>query len=281
MNDQHQEVSDFVSLRKNLRNKTAILSLFISLFSFLPLLLTHTQLYTILPTVLFPILSLVAVVIFVVFAKDKLTNVFTFATIILLLSVIFPLIHFGFYKLNKSNYKFDTEFLLSKTNSLADDTSGHISIKHLEILASHKDSILDLSFDKINTDNIYFMGIYILRVEQVNTPESVNKIISLYSKDGLKIGNLYFNEKSIRTSVQAEKNFLLDIKDRIKNPQNNVFLNDFWIESITAFSFGHISPSSNITILTRGIQLMVVFVFFAMFTNTLRAMGKFVMETKR
>jgi hypothetical protein len=235
---------------------------------------------------LYLITSFGLIVIFWVLSYRFLTNVITFSVLLFLLSVVFPVLHFIIYKSDKSNYNFEPQFLISKSKSLDQNSINHIDTFYLNNILLSQDSILQNDISKIPHDNIIFLKDYLLKFE-IKPPkleeQGVQKsVLGIYKSDGLKLGTIEIeNIKTIREAIENEKNIFLAIKNMSKNPDANILINDFWIESVTGFTFSHIKPISNLSITIRIFQFVIVFLFLAMITNTLRASGKFVLERKK
>lgn len=227
-----------------------------------------------------PLISAIAIFLFAVTNHKRLTNVTTFSILLFLVSVGFPLIHYGLFKLGKDNYRIEGDLLEKKSKALVEESSNHINLKQLNSLVNLKDSLLDKNIDKVNTANIYRVNDYMLMVKYKPLPEAVTKEVLVYDSLGTQIGILDAGESTIRKCLIKELNLLNEMNIEARNPVNQIEANDFWIESITSFSFGSIKANSTLVKFVRALQYLVIFLFAAMVTNTIRAMDVFIMRKK-
>lgn len=266
----HEDLKD-----SNEKEVPKAFSLIASLLAFVPLILKGIT-----PTYYLPIFSILAIIIFLIVAYKKLTNVITFAIILFLLSVVFPLLHFGLYRINNDNYIFEDNFLARKAKSIVEKSANHMAMHNLTEILALEDSILNTDIKKIDQEKIYLVDDFLIRIESVMLPGELQKYIVLYDAKGNSLGRVPVTENTMKNSFLSEQHFLQQVSEDAKKPAKQVFANDFWIESITAFSFGNIKTNSNAAIAIRAIQYLAVFVFFAMLTNTLRSMDTFVMKRR-
>lgn len=258
------------------KTNIGIKELILILFTFLPLILGIE-----IPFILYPSISLISISVFLYFTYNKISNAVFFSILAFLLTVIFPLTHYIIYSVGKDNYKFEREFLVTKSQSIKKELENRINVNYLKYILMRNDSFLELDKSTLIKDKLYKSGQYMIQYRIDRIPRGTEEFFNIYDTLGNYLAKLSLTGNNIKVCIKNEIIKQEELTKYSKTPSEFISPNDFWIESITAFSFGNIKSKGNLVLFIRGLQYIVAFIFITILTNTMKSMELFILKKKQ
>lgn len=162
------------------------------------------------------------------------------------------------------------------------DTSNKLPLSLLQPLEKEIINV-NLKIKDLNNENLFFFRTHILRYFIRRNPDGYDRGVIIYNNSGELLGSITITDESIslKKLIQNEIKSVQNIKLKASNPSKHAYLNEFWIESITAFRFGQIKPNTYYVYIIQVIQTFVGLLLITIVINSLNTKGLLQMVRKK
>ncbi|MBS1536014.1 MAG: hypothetical protein JST78_13140 [Bacteroidetes bacterium] len=229
--------------------------------------------------------------------KNTYRNLSLFFVLTFLLFGFLPYCHYLAYSSKSDNYNFSEEYLknnikLYKSN--LEDYKDSVSVKELfsQLKQNKIDETLYDTIQSVGDFNLVFVKSHnsgaILPNKAFFIQSTLTTFIGSRPNDRENYNQVFITKKGEKKVIKLEMKFKdlklvlanyirekNEILKMINQPEKFVPFNDFWIDSVTGFTFSFIKPVSKISQIIRLTQLILAYFFLHMLTTLLKLSKEF------
>ncbi|WP_026706638.1 hypothetical protein [Flavobacterium soli] len=220
--------------------------------------------------------------------EKKFTNIklpfFLFTSIIL----IFPFLHFVFYKIDSKNYTFSQEFLDLKQKEFE---ASAIDYKDCAFLLSFVNDannlLLKSKIDDTLIGKTFSSGQYIIRVEATKNlrrpcGRDYNcKDVYVSNKKSLERAKFTISSETVKEAITKKINKRDEIVSMSNDLKSNVHFNSLYFDSVSVFIFSNFKPITGASQFLQFLQLITFFFFLHSVTVNLDRFDKFIVVKRQ
>lgn len=198
----------------------------------------------------------------------------TFLFLLFFSFLVYPITSFYLYNSNKGNYLITNQLKLIQKDLAQEKIKREVSIEDLEFLSrqlSISNNSLPIYFPK--RDSITIDSKIVSLINPSKRKIIITKSDSIRSEFYIEYGALPPDEDDFHSSIilglDKHIRYITNLKQLILINTEVIPFSEFWIESITSFSSGHIQPARNIPKLLNGIQILAILFLTTIIINSI------------
>ncbi|WKK86574.2 hypothetical protein QYS48_06510 [Marivirga arenosa] len=224
--------------------------------------------------------------------KSRYKNLSKLYTLVVLISFIFPIIHFSIFKNDRNNYSYSEEYLRYQTRLIGQKLQNFDDYNILEdLLEINKNDTLNHRIENSQIgSNLIFEDFNLKVRRQKNLARPLGKdhngyeaktiLISHIKKPNKIIGEFNIIDETMVSAVKKKLRQRKELLDLYENPIDNVRFKDLWLECTTGFLLSNVRPISSMAQLIQIFQIFSLFIVATMIGNIISSTKKLMITRK-